>query len=125
MIGLVVGFVSEIVFGLLIGLVPVVKAKLGGTMHAARYAARALGVVLYLLIVSSASWVFGFAQDTRLRVWPIALWAYSTSGTPWVVVVSKTHPTDPMSIMWLSAAQCGGMAIMIAMLCGAPVATQG
>ncbi len=123
-IGLIAGYIAIIVFGLIVVMVPVAKAALGQTTIAARCAAFVLGVFLFIIVLLYSSAIFGFAARQSLPILPMALWAYSTAGSPWAAIVGRTHYRDPMSIIWPSVAQTGSMAIMVAMLCGSSTDSQ-
>lgn len=118
LIGLIAGFIAKIVFGLMVGMVPVAKTALGQKTFAARCASFVLSVVLFMTVLLYSSEVFSFAERTGLPTLPMALWAYGTAGSPWVAIVRRTQHNDPMSIIWPSVAQTGSMAKMVALLCG-------
>jgi hypothetical protein len=118
--GLLTGVAAQVTFGVMMLFVPIIARSLLQDMNAAIYALKLFRAVLFFLQLFYGIYIFRLAMtEVHLSLWLRLAWAYAAVVTPFAWIGLRGRVTDPMLVVWPTAAAYGAIAAVIAFTVGA------
>ncbi len=120
--GLLAVAAAQVVFGLMLQFVPIIARSLLSDMRKAIHVLKLFRAALFFLLLFYSIYVFRLAlTEAQLPLWLRLSWAYTLAVTPFAIIGFRGRNSDPMLVIWPTAASYGAIAAVIALLTGEAV----